>query len=412
MEYGCIGEKLTHSFSKIIHNELFDYDYRLKELSREELDGFMQRRDFKAINVTIPYKQAVIPYLYEIEKTAEEIGAVNTVVNKNGKLYGYNTDFVGMTDLIKYNQIVIDSKKVLILGSGGTSKTALAVAKSLNAGEVYRVSRSKNEDCITYEDAVNRHNDAEIIINTTPCGMFPNIGSSPIDLSGFKRLEGVVDAVYNPIRSALVVSALNRGIKATGGLYMLVSQAVAAAEKFTDNAVEPGRTAAVYKKLLNGKQNVVLIGMPGCGKSTVGKCLSSQLSKRFIDTDEEIVKKTGIPIPEFFERYGEQKFRETETEVIAQVSALQNAVIATGGGAVLKGENIDFLKENGIVFFIDRPFENLVYSSDRPLSSSRDMMKRRYDERYELYKTCADKIIKTSQILEDNVKEIKKEFLE
>ena len=412
MEYGCIGEKLTHSFSKIIHNELFDYDYQLKELSREELDEFMKRRDFKAINVTIPYKQTVIPYLYEIEKNAREIGAVNTVVNKDGKLYGYNTDFIGMTELIDYNNILLDGRKVLILGSGGTSKTAFAVAKALNAKEVYRVSRGNTGNCISYEDAVRRHNDAEIIINTTPCGMFPNIGNSPIDIGCFGKLEGVVDAVYNPLRSALVVSALNRGIKAAGGLYMLVSQAVAAAEKFTGKTVKSEKTVAVYKKLFKEKQNVVLIGMPGCGKSTIGKRLASQLSKRFIDTDEEILKQIGISIPEFFERYGESKFREIETKIIKELSAVQNAVIATGGGAVLNTANIDFLKENGVVFFIDRPFQNLVYSSDRPLSSSRDMMKKRYDERYDLYKACADKIIKTTQILEDNITAVKKEFLE
>lgn len=412
MEYGCIGEKLTHSFSKIIHGELFDYDYQLKELAKNELDGFMKRRDFKAINVTIPYKQSVIPYLDEIDGTAREIGAVNTIVNKDGKLYGYNTDFIGMTELIDYNKILLDGKKVLILGSGGTSKTAFAVAKALNAKEVYRVSRGNTESCISYEDAVRRHNDAEIIINTTPCGMFPNIGNSPIDINCFGKLEGVVDAVYNPLRSALVVSAIDRGIKATGGLYMLVSQAVAAAEKFTGKTVKSEKTVAVYKKLFTEKQNVVLIGMPGCGKSTIGKRLASQLSKRFIDTDEEILKQIGISIPEFFERYGESKFREIETKIIKELSAVQNAVIATGGGAILNTANIDFLKENGVVFFIDRPFENLVYSSDRPLSSSRDMMKKRYDERYDLYKACADKIIKTTQILEDNITAVKKEFLE
>lgn len=412
MEYGCIGEKLTHSFSKIIHGELFDYDYQLKELAKNELDGFMKRRDFKAINVTIPYKQSVIPYLDEIDGTAREIGAVNTIVNKDGKLYGYNTDFIGMTELIDYNKILLDGKKVLILGSGGTSKTAFAVAKALNAKEVYRVSRGNTESCISYEDAVRRHNDAEIIINTTPCGMFPNIGNSPIDINCFGKLEGVVDAVYNPLRSALVVSAIDRGIKATGGLYMLVSQAVAAAEKFTGNTVKSEKTVAVYKKLFTEKQNVVLTGMPGCGKSTIGKRLASQLSKSFIDTDEEILKQIGISIPEFFERYGESKFREIETKIIKELSAVQNAVIATGGGAILNTANIDFLKENGVVFFIDRPFENLVYSSDRPLSSSRDMMKKRYDERYDLYKACADKIIKTTQILEDNITAVKKEFLE
>ena len=367
MQYGCIGEKLSHSFSKIIHNELCDYEYELKEIPRDKLDSFMKQRDFKAINVTIPYKQDVIPYLDFISDTAKSIGAVNTVVNNGGYLYGHNTDFSGMTALIKRNNIEISSKKVLVLGSGGTSKTAVAVANSLGALSVYRVSRSGNDGAITYEQAYYRHRDAQIIINTTPCGMYPNIGKSAVDISRFPSLSGVVDAVYNPLKSQLVVEAQKAGIPAIGGLYMLVAQAAFAVEKFTAANIPTEETERVYKKLLKSKENIVLIGMPGCGKTTIGKVAAAELNMNFIDTDDEIAKEAGKEIPRIFEEAGEDGFRELESEIIARVSAVQGAVIATGGGAILRQRNIDLLKENGIIVFIDRPLEKLVTTDNRPL---------------------------------------------
>lgn len=411
MEYGCIGEKLAHSFSKIIHNELCDYEYELMEIPKDELSDFLTKKDFKAINVTIPYKQEVIPYLNEIDDVAKEIGAVNTVVNKNGRLLGFNTDFSGMTALINKNGIDVKDKKVLILGSGGTSKTAYAVVRALKAKSVYRVSRAGKDGCITYKNAYSNHSDAEIIINTTPCGMYPSIGEAAIDISIFENLSGVVDAVYNPLKSALIVEAEKRGIKACGGLYMLVYQAAAAAEHFIGEKISVSKIDKVYERLLKDKQNLVLIGMPGCGKSTIGKKLAALLNKEFIDTDSLIVDKAGCPIPQIFKQQGEKKFRDIESLVLKEASALQGKIIATGGGAVLRKENVDILKENGIIVFIDRPLEFLVTTDDRPLSNNREKLERLFNERYSIYCDSADITVKAVQKIEQNVEVIKEEFL-
>lgn len=412
MEYGCIGKKLTHSFSKIIHNRLADYDYELCEIPEDSLADFMTKADFKAINVTIPYKQAVIPFLYSISDTAKKIGAVNTVVNKNGKLYGYNTDFSGMRALIIRQGVSLKGKKVLILGSGGTSKTAAAVAENLGADEVYRVSRSGSDGAITYDEAYLKHSDAQAIINTTPCGMYPNIGVSAIDTERFKSLSSVTDAVYNPLSSALVVSAREKGINAVGGLYMLVAQAAFAAEKFIDISVTAEKTEEIYRDILREKKNIVLIGMPGCGKTTIGKLIADELDKEFVDTDSEIIKQINMPISDYFGKYGEESFRKIESEVIKRISAEQSSVIATGGGAVLNPDNIRLLKENGTVVFIDRPLEKLVTTSDRPLSSNREMLMKRYNERYQIYCLSADIKIDAVDELNLNVKAIKEVFLD
>ena len=411
MEYGCIGEKLSHSFSKIIHNEICDYDYELYEIKKDELKALLTERKFKAINVTIPYKQDVIPYLDSIDEFALKIGAVNTIVNKNGKLLGYNTDFSGMCCLIENSKIDLKNKKVLILGSGGTSKTAFAVASYLGAKEIYKVSRKSTESSISYDDAYKLHNDAHIIINTTPVGMYPKIGESAIDISDFNKLEGVVDAVYNPLRTALVTSALKRGIKAVGGLYMLVAQAVFAAELFTDKAIDNGEIDRIYKKILLSKENIVLTGMPGCGKTTIGKALAKELNKEFIDIDDEIVKETGKPITEIFAEGGEELFRNIETQVIKRFSALQNCVISTGGGAILKEINIDFLKENGRIFYIDRPLEFLVTTNDRPLSSNQEMLKKRFEERKDIYEATADFKLRAGNDIHKNALALKEGFL-
>ncbi len=411
MEYGCIGERLTHSFSKEIHAKLFSYQYELCELSPEEVGGFLKRRQFKAINVTIPYKQTVIPYLDEISEIAQKIGAVNTIVNRGGKLFGYNTDFWGMRALAERIGICFDGKKVLVLGSGGTSKTAAAVAKSLGAADTFRVSRTAKDGSITYEQAKKLHTDAEIIINTTPCGMYPHNGGVAIDLDDYPLVQGVLDAVYNPLRPALVLKALEKGIPAEGGLYMLVAQAVFAAELFTDTKIPREKIDSVYDEIYRKKQNLVLIGMPGCGKSTLGTMVANELSLDFIDTDPLIVQKAGKSIPEIFETEGEAAFRKLESEVVREVSCRQGALIATGGGAVLNGENVRALRENGMIVFLDRPLEKLVATADRPLSSDREKLRKRYEERYDIYCAAADIKIDCVDSKQQNMLTIKEAFL-
>ncbi len=410
MKYGCIGEKLGHSFSREIHNRLANYPYELKELTAEELYEFMENKDFSAINVTIPYKQAVIPYLSEISPQAKAIGAVNTIVNRSGKLHGYNTDFFGMKALIMRAGINLASKKVLILGSGGTSKTARAVAKDLKAREILVVSRGGNEG-ITYEKAYAEHSDAEIIINTTPCGMYPNLHVAPIDLDRFPCVEGVVDVVYNPLRTELILRAQEKGIKAVGGLFMLVAQAAYAAELFLDAEISAEKIESVFQSIYRLKENIVLIGMPGCGKTTVGKRLSAHVGRTLFDTDWLLTERVGKTPAEIIVNEGEPAFRDLESKVIAeQVAPLNGCVIATGGGAILRDENVRNLKKNGRMIFLDRPLDDLFATSDRPLSGDRSLLEQRYRERYQRYCDVADLIISPASDLQENCKKIIEEI--
>ncbi len=405
MEYGCIGKKLGHSFSKVIHNELCDYTYELCELEPEQLDSFFKTGDFKAINVTIPYKRDVMQYLDNISDVAREIGAVNTIVNRNGKLFGYNTDFYGMRALLQKIGIDPQGKKCAVLGTGGTSKTANALLKSMGAQKVLTVSRSEKPGVITYDTLKSEHKDTQIIINTTPCGMFPDIDSVAVDLDGFSKLEGVADAVYNPLRSKLIMQARDMGIKAEGGLYMLVAQAVFAAEHFIDTAFEPEEINRVFKTLFLQKQNIVLIGMPGCGKSTLGKRLAKHYNLEFIDSDNEIVKCAG-PIPEIFKTQGEDKFRDIESRVVRDISLKTGCVIATGGGVIKRADNIKYLKQNGVVIFIDRPFAELQTGHGRPLSPDAIKLKALYDERMPIYNSVCDIKIFADGTIEQNVQKI------
>ena len=410
MEYGLIGEKLGHSFSKEIHNQIGSYDYILKEIPKTELTAFMQAKDFKGINVTIPYKQDVIPFLDYIDDAAKEIGAVNTIVNKDGKLYGYNTDFIGLKRLILKTGLELSGKKVLILGTGGTSKTATAAAKALGAKEILIVSRKESENTITYEQAAAVHKDVQIILNTTPCGMYPNINACPISVESFAGLEGVVDVIYNPLRTELIVAAQKKGLKAQGGLYMLVQQAIAAAEYFFDKPVEDEKAEAIFKNMLSAKQNIVLVGMPGCGKSTVGKKLAKQLNRELFDTDEEITKREGKTPSEIITEKGEPAFRDIEASVCADLATKNNVIISTGGGAILRNENVVNLKHNGVVFFIDRELEKIRPTGDRPLSNSEDKLKAVYQYRYPIYKACADFYIKSDENVMHTVELVEEKF--
>ena len=387
--YGCIGKKLTHSFSKEIHAKLADYDYRLIELSEAELQPFFEQKDFAAINVTIPYKQAVIPYLDTVSEVARRIGAVNTIVNKDGRLHGYNTDYYGMKALIERVGLDLRGKRVLVLGTGGTAKTARVVAADLGASEVLTVSRRSTEGCITYEEAATLHRDARIIINTTPSGMYPDCESKPIDISSFPELEGVIDAVYNPLCTNLVLDARERGIKAEGGLYMLVMQAVVAVEKFLDTEIEKQVADRVFASVLAAKESIVLTGMPGSGKSTVGRLLQVD-GFAFADTDAEVERRCGCTIKELIATRGETYFRDLETEVIRDLSSTGCRILSTGGGAVLRRENLRCLRRNGRIFYLDADPSRLRATADRPLSDTEDKLARLYRERLPIYQASAD----------------------
>jgi shikimate dehydrogenase len=407
LQYGLIGEQLGHSFSKEIHGRIADYEYELRELRPEELDGFMRTKDFRAVNVTIPYKQAVMPYLDEITDRAGTIGSVNTIVNKNGRLTGDNTDFAGMSVLIDKLKLNLQGRKVLILGTGGTSKTAQAVVGDRGAGEIYKVSRGgrKEEDLavITYEEAMSTHSDAQIIINTTPVGMYPRMDECPIDVFEFPQLEGVIDAIYNPLCTNLILDARERGLPAEGGLYMLSGQGVYACGAFLDREMSKSDIDKAFREVLKEKQNIVLTGMPSCGKTTIGRLIADRYGKAFIDTDELVTEMIveagdsnapfGYEIADYISRKGETSFRDLETEVVKTACREGGKVIATGGGAILRRENIRAMKQNGPVIFIDRSLEKLIATSDRPLSSSPEALRQRYIERRDIYLGSADIIV-------------------
>lgn len=393
MTYGCIGNPLGHSFSEIIHSKIGRYEYKLHPLLPEELDSFMTARDFLGINVTIPYKRDVIPYLDEIDGMAKDIGAVNTIVNKSGKLYGYNTDFSGMRAAIVRAGIDAKDKKALVLGTGGTSRTAVAVLNSLGAREIYRVSRSGREGAITYDEAYKTHADAEIIVNTSPVGMYPNNSDTPVDIEKFPKLSGVFDAVFNPLSTNLVLDARTKGIKAAAGLYMLVYQGVCASEYFLGEKLPAELADRIFDDIFSERENIVLIGMASSGKSTVGKMLAERLGRKFFDTDALIVEKSGMEIAEIFDRYGEDEFRHIEREVVSDVAKENGAVIATGGGTSLYPVNMKKLRQNGRVYLLDRSPDLLTPTFDRPLARDIETMKRRYYERHDIYRSATDKII-------------------
>ena len=407
MKYGLIGKPLGHSFSREIHALIADYDYRLFEIDEDELPRFFQERDFSGINVTIPYKQAVIPFLDEISDEAKKIGAVNTIVKKEGKLFGFNTDFFGMRALIKSAGLDLENKTVLILGTGGTSKTAVEVSKSLGATEIVKVSRNKSSDTVTYDEASEKFSGADVIINTTPVGMFPNADKTPVDVKKFKNLQGVIDAVYNPLRTNFVLDAESIGAKGRGGLYMLVAQAVYASALFLDKTADESVIDKTYARILKEKRNIVLCGMPSSGKTTVGKEIAKVFGKKFIDTDDVVVEKRKESISDIFEKYGEGEFRKEERLAIEELSKENGLVIATGGGAVLDENNVRALRRNGVILFLDRSLENLVATADRPLSKDKGKLKNLFEKRYDVYKSCADAVIPADGEIADVVEKIK-----
>ena len=403
--YGLLGEKLGHSFSKEIHESINNYIYNLIEVSKDDFNSFMNNKNFKAINVTIPYKEMVIPYLSQIDPKAKEIGAVNTIVNIDNKLYGYNTDYLGLKILIKKNNIDFKNKKVLILGTGGTSKTAYVLSNDLQAKQIKKVSRKESNETITYEQAVKKYNDAQIIINTTPCGMYPN-DDLIMDLSNFKELEAVIDVIYNPLKTNLIRQAEKKNIKSVNGLYMLVAQAVYASYIFINKQVDEKKIDEVYNKIKNKKLNISLIGMPSCGKTTISNLLGDRLNKKVIDTDLKIEERINMKISSFLNKDNEDEFRNIESNVIDEVSKQNNIIISCGGGVIKKQQNIDYLRRNSIIIFIDRKLELLETTTSRPLSNNKQDLEKLYIDRYPIYKKSCDYIIKNNDKLEDVISKI------
>ena len=385
LKCGLLGEKLGHSYSPQIHSMLADYEYKLFEKSPEELEDFLKSGEFDGLNVTIPYKKSVMPYCAELSPTAAQIGSVNTIVRRSdGSLYGDNTDAFGFENLIVHNGIEVKGKKALVLGTGGASVTAQAVLKNLGASEVVVISR-KGED--NYEN-IAKHADAEIIANTTPVGMYPNNGKAAVDLTQFPKLSGVLDVVYNPARTALLLQAEKLCIPCAGGLYMLVSQAKRSCELFTGKSIPDSEIDRIERVQSHQMQNIVIIGMPGSGKTAVSTMLAERLGRKILDTDMIVSEKAGMTIPEIFAAQGEAGFRKLETEATAEVGKLSGNIISTGGGVVTVADNYELLHQNGVIVWIERDTNKLARDG-RPISLSSDLNEL-YAARLPLYERFAD----------------------
>ncbi len=384
MKCGLLGGKLGHSYSPQIHRRLGDYSYELFEKNAEELENFLRNGDFVGLNVTIPYKKAVIPYCAELSPRAKALGAVNTVVRRSdGSLIGHNTDYFGLQMMLRASGLQVANKKVLVLGTGGASNTAVAVLQAQGA-KVVVISRSGKNN---YEN-LQLHSDAAVIVNATPVGMYPNVGESPVDLAFFPALEGVLDVIYNPARTKLLLDAESSGLITCNGLLMLVAQAKESAEWFTGNPIDDNIIPAIHRKLRNQMENIVLIGMPGSGKSTVGKLLAEITGKTFVDADAYLVEKAGKSIPEIFATEQEAGFRALETEVLAQLGMQSGLIIATGGGCVTQERNYPLLHQNGTLFWLQRDLDRLPVDG-RPLSQTTNLSKM-YEIRKPMYQHFAD----------------------
>lgn len=396
MKFGLIGERLGHSYSGILHGLLAEYEYSLLSMPSEAIPAFMEARELDGFNVTIPYKQTVIPYLTEMSDIAREIGSVNTVLRrKDGTLYGDNTDAYGFEKLCDAVSMDCAGKKVLVLGSGGTSRTVCCVLRRRGGCPVVISRYGENN-----YDHLDRHRDAAYLVNTTPVGMYPNVEAAPVDLAAFPLLRGVVDVIYNPMRTRLLQQAEGLGIPSAGGLRMLVYQAVRAAEQFTGQPIFPEKAARAEAVLRASALNLVLVGMPGCGKTTVGEILSRLLGREAVDIDREIVRESGKSIPEIFAEDGEEAFRDMEARIIARYSRETGRILLTGGGAVLRKENRENLKQNGFVVHLTRDLA-LLAMNGRPLSTDRRALESLWQQRSSLYQTCADAEIENHTTPED-----------
>ena len=395
---GLLGERLGHSYSPAIHAMLGDYEYRLYECPRDKLGDFLKARDFDGLNVTIPYKKAVLPYCAELSPMAAAIGSVNTLLRRpDGSLYGDNTDAFGFESLLRHAGLDPAGRKCLVLGSGGASATVQAVLRQLGAGSVTVISRGGEDN---YGN-LSRHRDAELLVNTTPVGMYPGNGLAPVDLTAFPGCRGVVDLIYNPARTALLLQAGRLGIPCAGGLWMLAAQARRAAELFTGSAVPEDVIPRVTAALRRETENVILIGMPGCGKTTVAMALAEKLRRPVLDSDAAVAEAAGISIPEIFEREGEAGFRRRETAALAELGKRGGIILATGGGSVTRPENYDLLHQNGTILWLQRDIAKLP-TDGRPISQSRDLSEL-LRERTPAYTRFADHIIDNNGTVEETL---------
>lgn len=405
--YGLIGRKLGHSFSVPIHKSFGCPDYSLIELEPEELKGFMENKNFSAINVTIPYKHDVMEFCGHISLEAQDIGAVNTIVNKNGELYAYNTDIYGFQYMMKSAGIGFEGKKVLILGSGGTSHTTRVAARYMKAHEIVIISRSGEDN---YEN-ISKHADTDIIVNTTPVGMYPNCPASPIDLDIFKNLSGVVDVVFNPCRTGIILQAEKLGIPHVSGLKMLVAQAKQAEELFFGISIDDNRIEEITAEIKRQTQNIVLIGMPGGGKSTVGNALSSICGRECVDIDDMISERAGMTIPDIFSKYGEEYFRQLETESLYDAGKRSGIIITAGGGIVTQPRNYPLVHQNGRIYEICRPI-NLLATDGRPLSTDMEALAAMYEKRRPMYESFRDIKIDNNSTIKACAEKIWSDFCE
>lgn len=388
LKCGLLGQKLGHSYSPAIHGMLADYDYQLFEREPEQLEDFLKNGSWAGINVTIPYKKAVVPYCTELSETARNIGSVNTIIRcTDGSLYGDNTDAYGFESMIRKNGIAVRGKKALVLGSGGASVMAVAVLNALGAERVTIISRSGEDNY----DNLDKHSDARIIANTTPVGMYPNNGQAAVDLRRFPLCEGVLDVVYNPARTALLLQAEKLGIPHAGGLYMLVAQAKRSSELFTGCTIPDTEIGRIEAALSCEMKNIVLVGMPSSGKSTLAATLGEKLGRTVYEADALIEQEAGMDIPSIFARYGEEYFRSLETEILSRLGKLSGAVISTGGGCVTRDGNYDLLHQNGTILWLQRDTEKLDRTG-RPISLKSDL-NALYQKREPMYRRFADAVV-------------------
>ena len=405
--YGLLGRKLGHSWSVPIHAALGCAGYRLIELEPDQLAPFLRRDDIGGLNVTIPYKRDVMPLCDAIDPAAEAIGSVNTLVRQpDGKLVGYNTDIDGFRYMARRAGISLAGKKVVILGSGGASLTAQAAARQEGAAEIIVISRSGPDN---YEN-LDRHADAQVLVNTTPVGMYPGNGASPVELAVFPALEGVLDVVYNPRRTALLLQGAALGIPCSDGLPMLVAQAVVAEERFFDKSIPASENERILAQLRREMTNIVLIGMPGSGKTTVGTALAALTGREAIDLDQLIETTAGCSIPEIFAQEGEAGFRAREAAAAAEAGKRTGVILLTGGGIVKTAANYGALHQNGRIYQLVRDL-SLLPTEGRPLSQGADLQAM-WRERAPLYQRFRDAEIDNSGTVEDTAAAIWRDFCE